>query len=174
LFGPVEDLDVQGTDEGFDQVGRGGVELAGQVGQFVEQGRILVRGGGGGQVIKLGLGAGVLVVQVGVPGLDALPVLLGGGLVSAPRRSSSVSSPAWGVAMRANSAVSRSCWRWRAAACSALAAGMRSASMAARSWPNTHWSRNRVMAAMIVLCRMDTEVAGWSGWAAAWRGLDGL
>jgi hypothetical protein len=38
LFGPVEDLGVQGVDEGFDQVGGGVVELADQVGQFVEQG----------------------------------------------------------------------------------------------------------------------------------------
>ena len=77
LFGAVEDLDVQGVEQGFDQAGGGVVELAGQVGQFVEQGGVLVLGGGGGEVVELGLGAGVLVVEFGVAGLDALPVLPG-------------------------------------------------------------------------------------------------
>jgi hypothetical protein len=51
LFGPVEDLDVQRVDQGFDQVGGGGGELVGQVGQLVQQGRVVVRGCGGGQLV---------------------------------------------------------------------------------------------------------------------------
>jgi hypothetical protein len=47
LFGPVQDLDVRGVEQAGDQVGGGLVELAGQVGQLVEQGRVLVGDGGG-------------------------------------------------------------------------------------------------------------------------------
>jgi hypothetical protein len=47
LFGLVQDLDVRGVEQAGDQVGGGLVELAGQVGQFVEQGRVLVGDGGG-------------------------------------------------------------------------------------------------------------------------------
>jgi hypothetical protein len=82
LLGPVEDLDVQRVDQGFDQGGGGVAELAGHVGQFVEQARVLVRGGGGDQVVKLGLGVGVLVVKFGVAGADAFPI----GLVPDPDR----------------------------------------------------------------------------------------
>jgi hypothetical protein len=45
LSGPVQDLDVRGVGQAGDQVGGGFVELAGQVGQLVEQGRVLVGDG---------------------------------------------------------------------------------------------------------------------------------
>src|ERR1017187_2352847 len=78
LLGAVEDLDVQGGEQVLDQGGGGVGEGGGQVGQFVEQGGVLLRGGGGVEGVELGLGGGALVVVFAVAGADAGPVGLGG------------------------------------------------------------------------------------------------
>jgi len=52
--------------------------------------------------------------------------------------------------------------------------GIRSASIVARSYPKTYWSRNAVMPAMRVSSRTETVVEGWSGHAAGVAGVGGL
>jgi hypothetical protein len=72
-------FDIERGKELFYEVGGGLVEDAGQVGQFVEQVRVVVLACGVGQVGELGVGAGALVVELGVAGADALAVGGGGG-----------------------------------------------------------------------------------------------
>ena len=133
LLGAVEDLDVQGGEEVLDQGGRGAGNGRGEVGQFVEDGGVFVGGVGGVEGVELGLGGGALVVVFAVAGADAGPVGLGGGAGVGAELFQFGEQPAWAVSVRAMSADSRACSRARAAACSAVVAGIRSASMAARS-----------------------------------------
>jgi hypothetical protein len=58
----VEDLDVERGEEGFADAGRGVGEQAGDDGQEVEQGQVVVLGGAGLEGGELGFGAGALVV----------------------------------------------------------------------------------------------------------------
>jgi hypothetical protein len=73
----VQAFDVERGEELFYEVVGGLVEDAGQVGQFVDQAGVVVLAGGGFGVGELDLGAGALVVELGVAGPDALAV--GGG-----------------------------------------------------------------------------------------------
>jgi hypothetical protein len=76
----VDGADVQGIQETFDEAVRGAGEDVAQDRQGVQQGGVVVLGGGGLQGGQLGFDPGPLGVQVGEPGADALPEGLGGGV----------------------------------------------------------------------------------------------
>src|SRR6266496_2016594 len=80
LVAAVEGLDVERGEQGFFDPGRRVGQDVGGDGELVEQGEVVVLGGGCCQFCEGGLGAGALGVQVGEAGADAGPVGLDGGV----------------------------------------------------------------------------------------------
>ena len=76
----VEGVDVERDEQGLlDPVGCVGQDPGGG-GEFVEQGGVVVRDGGGLEGVAFSFGPGAFGVQLGVAGADAGAVGLGGGV----------------------------------------------------------------------------------------------
>jgi hypothetical protein len=63
LVAAVEDLDVERGEQSFADAGRGVGEQVGGDGQQIQQGQVVVPGGGGLEGSELGFGAGPLVLR---------------------------------------------------------------------------------------------------------------
>lgn len=115
-------MQVQRGVEGFAYVVGGLEQGPGGVGQFADEGGVVLGGGLGGDGFQVGVQRGGLAVQLGVCSRIRLRYAAAG-LVSSPSWASSLIRPFWLASLRAIRLRSWAAWASRRAAASAADAG---------------------------------------------------
>ncbi|MFY9649332.1 MAG: hypothetical protein WAK83_03235 [Trebonia sp.] len=161
-------MQVQRGVEGFAYVVGGLEQGPGGVGQFADEGGVVLGGGLGGDGFQVGVQRGGLAVQLGVVFADPLAVRGGGAGVVAEL--GEFADQAFLAGFVAGDPLAE-LGGLGVAARGGLSRRRRQLSLQhrARSYPNTNWSRKAAIAAVMVSSR--TAVRTWPGQRCTSRGL---